>query len=117
MTTMRTPSRLASSTTGVKSLSFVTKISGGRRGWRRPSAFTASMVRRMSAAFLPGGGPALVDQRELRPVLRAAARHSAEAALEAAVGAGGGDGGLADEAAERGQVLVRDVVRVDQPAR
>jgi hypothetical protein len=50
---MRTPRRLASSTTGVKSLSFVTKIRVV--GGLAPAiSFTASMVRRMSAAFLPG---------------------------------------------------------------
>ena len=52
MTTMRTPSFLASSTTGVKSLSFVTKtrVVGGSLP---ASSFTASMVSRMSVAFLP----------------------------------------------------------------
>jgi hypothetical protein len=36
--------------------------------------------------------------------------------LEVAVGLGGGDGRVADEASERGEVLVGDVVRVDQDA-
>ena len=58
---------------------------------------------------------ALVDELEFGPFLGGGAP-AAEAALEVAVGLGGGDRRVADEATEGGEVLVRDVIRVDQHA-
>ena len=64
---------------------------------------------------LAGRVAALVDEVQFGPVLGGGAP-AAEAAVEVAVGAGGGDLRFADEAAEGGEVLVRDVIRVDQHA-